>query len=153
MKPSVAIIPIVLLWACAQKAVATKPVSQGTQPQLSSSPVATDTILAYNSAANGTANLTLTMLSNHTFNFHIQTIPPTDPKAIDENLGGIWKDVNEHKRLVFRDNKPIVKELFDSLGAQNKQFIIINDTVVDINDKLSGIFIGGILCEKRKQRP
>lgn len=151
MKSIATVILIVLICACAQKRLVSQPAAQ---PSSVKAPKLTDTVLLYHSAANDNANLQLSMLANHTFKFHIQTIPLDDPKAIDESLLGTWKENNNTKRLFFKaQHKPLVQNLFDSLGAQNKQFVIVNDSVVDINDQLSSIFIGGILCEKRKLRP
>lgn len=151
MKSFTTFIPMMLICACAPKQL----ISQAAgQPSSTKATGAADTVLVYRSAANGTANLQLSMLANHSFKFHVQTIPLDDPKAIDENLYGTWKDNNTSKRLFFKaQNKVLVRTLFDSLGAQNKQFVIVNDSVVDINDQLSGIFMGGILCEKKKLRP
>jgi hypothetical protein len=144
--------PLVLFWACASKSktYTATPTTHKATPI--TNPL--DTVLAYKSANNGSADIKLTMLANHTFDFHLQTLPPTDAKAIKAKLIGTWKEEHEYKRLLFTNNKELLKELFDSAtSTQNKQFFIVNDSIIDINDKVPTLFIGGILCEKKSNKP
>jgi len=146
--------PLVLFWACTPKSKTypTTTTSKHKPPLTNINPL--DTVLAYKSANNGSADIKLTMLANHTFDFHLQTLPPTDAKSIKAKLVGTWKEEQDYKRLLFSNNKELLKELFDSAtSAQNKQFFIVNDSIIDINDKVPSLFIGGILCEKKPNKP
>lgn len=146
--------PLVLFWACTpkNKTYPTTTTSKHKPPLTNINPL--DTVLSYKSANNGSADIKLTMLANHTFDFHLQTLPPTDAKSIKANLIGTWKEEQDHKRLLFSNNKELLKELFDSAtSAQSKQFFIVNDSIIDINDKVPSLFIGGVLCEKKSTKP
>ncbi len=146
--------PIVFIWACSpkNKTQPTTATPKHKPPLTNINPL--DTVLAYKSANNGSADIKLTMLANHTFDFHLQTLPPTDSKSIKAKLVGTWKEEQDYKRLLFSNNKELLRELFDSAtNVQNKQFFIVNDSIIDINDKAPSLFIGGILCEKKSNKP
>ena len=110
-------------------------------------------VLVYQSAANGVADILLNIKPDNTFSLYMRIIP--QPMSNDKesiiNTSGKWSKQGNWTRLTFRKKKLNVSALFDRNYADENQFKIIDERTVDINDKLNELTIWGVLCIKIKK--
>ena len=112
-----------------------------------------ESVVLYESAANGVAEIRLTIKPDYKFLFYMRIIP--QPMSNDResiiNASGKWSKQGNWTRLTFRKKKLIISALFDQDYAENSQFKIIDERTVDINDRLDELTIWGVLCIKNKK--
>lgn len=107
-------------------------------------------ILVYQSASNGVADILLNIKNDNTFSFYMRIIPQplsNDKESIIKTYGK-WSNQGDWTRLTFRKKRLNVSALFDLNYADESQFKIIDERTVDINDKLNELTIWGVLCIK-----
>ncbi len=110
-------------------------------------------VFVFQSVGNGVAEILLTIKPDNTFLFYMRIIPQpmTNDKESVINTTGKWSKQGNWTRLTFRKKKVIISALFDQKYADNKQYNIIDERTVDINDKLDELTIWGVRCIKIKK--
>jgi hypothetical protein len=110
-------------------------------------------LLFYQSAANGVADITLSIRPDNSFSLYMRIIPQpmSDDKESVINTSGKWSKQGDWLRLSFSEKKLNVRELFDQNYAGENQFKVIDERTVDINEKVDELKIWGVLCIKIKK--
>jgi hypothetical protein len=110
-------------------------------------------VLVYQSAANGVADIVLNIKPDNTFSLYMKILP--QPMSNDKesiiNTSGKWSRQGNRTRLTFKKKKLDVSALFDINYADENQFKIIDERSVDINDTLNELTIWGVLCIKSRK--
>lgn len=110
-------------------------------------------LLFYQSAANGVADITLSIRPDNSFSLYMKILPQpmSDDKESVINTSGKWSKQGDWLRLTFSEKKLNVRELFDQNYAGENQFKVIDERTVDINEKVDELKIWGVLCIKIKK--
>jgi hypothetical protein len=104
----------------------------------------------YQSVSNGIADLNIKLNDDSSFKFSMKILASDQDPEEQLHFTGAWNEDSNYYNLMFKENRPDLKALFDLNYAESDEFKIVNDSTISINKNKKVIMIWGIACEKLK---